>query len=161
MTASMTVTAVSGTGTSPLEPLVGQAISFAITFGAAQRAYEPQNDCATTSYGESMPINGATGSTSALVQSGILDQLPYWEALLSVCDPASGSSVTLRSDNEAGLGVSFGCHDLAPSLLVLDSAGHPTWSTFIETSSCDATIYDQLNGRLYAATGITLRVDAP
>jgi hypothetical protein len=160
VTSTMTVTPVSGTGTSPLEPLVGQVISFAITFAPADRAYEPQNGCPTTIYGATVQTS-ATGSTAALVQSGMLDHLPYWEALISVCMPLSGSSVTLRSDNQAGLGVGFGCHDLLPSLLELDGDGHPSWSTFVENTGCDATIYDQLNGRLYAATDITMQFDAP
>jgi hypothetical protein len=160
ITSTMTVTPVSGTGTSPLEPLVGQVISFSITFGAPDRAYEPQNNCPTTIYGR-QSATSATGSTATVVQTEMLDHLPYWEALLSVCMPLSGSSVTLRSDNQAGLGVSFGCHDLAPSLLELDGDGHPRWSTFVEMSGCDATIYDQLNGRLYAATDIAMQFDAP
>src|SRR5512140_299617 len=79
-TATMTVTPVSGTGTSPLEPLVGQVISFEVTFGPAQRGYDPDGGCPTTTYGQLDPHLQAMGPTAAIVQPQILDLLPYWDA---------------------------------------------------------------------------------
>jgi hypothetical protein len=161
VTTTMTVELVSGTGVSPLDPLAGQVITFSITFAPAARGYDPVNGCPTTTYGQMAPAKLAAGATAPTVQTEVLDLLPYWEAVISACDPASGSSATLRSDNEAGLGLIFGCHDLAPSLLVLDAQQHAQWSTFVETTNCDATLYDQLHGRLFAGSNMTMQFEAP
>jgi hypothetical protein len=160
VTPTMTVTAVSGSGVSPLEPLVGQQISFEATFVAPSIGHDPEGNCPTTVYGEMIAGKVAAGDTSALVQSGILDMLPYWEAVLSVCNPTSGSSFLLRSDNQAGLAINITCFDLPPSALGINSDGEPRMDTFMTTGRCSATLYDQLNGRLYGGDGISMNVVA-
>ncbi|MEO8554139.1 MAG: hypothetical protein ABI678_29390 [Kofleriaceae bacterium] len=160
VTSTMTVTAVSGSGTSPLEPLVGQQLAFTITFAAPSIGHEPANGCPTTDDHETVSSKVATGATAALVQSDVLDILSDWEAVLNVCTPASGSSITLRSDNEAGLGLVFACFDLPPSALGIDGAGEPRWSSFQTTGRCDATLYDQLHGRTYGGSGLEMKIVA-
>jgi hypothetical protein len=161
VTPTMTVTVVSGSGVSPLEPLVGQQISFAVTFAAPSTGHDPEGDCPTTVYGEMVADKVATGSNSPLVQSNVLGILPYWEAVLSVCNPTSGSSFTLRSDNQAGLGLIFTCFDLPPSALGIDSSAEPRMASFMTSGRCDATLYDELNGRLYGGNGLEMNVVAP
>ena len=161
VTPTMTVNVVSGSGTSPLEPLVGQQISFEIAFAAPGIGHDPEGGCPTTIYGEMVADKTATGSTAALVQSNILGILPYWEAVLSVCTPTSGSSFVLRSDNEAGLGLNFTCFDLPPAALGINSDGEPRMDTLTTTGRCTATLYDQLNGRLYGGDGLEMKVVAP
>ncbi|HET9990230.1 MAG TPA: hypothetical protein VFQ65_16985 [Kofleriaceae bacterium] len=161
VTPQMTVTVVSGSGVSPLEPLVGQQIQFDIAFAAPSIGHDPEGDCPTTVYGEMVADKVATGATSALVQSNILGILPEWEAVLSVCNPTSGSSFTLRSDNQAGLGLIFTCFDLPPSALGIDGQGEPRMGSFMTTGRCDATLYDQLNSRLYGGAGLEMNVVVP
>jgi len=160
VTPTMTVTAVSGSGTSPLEPLVGQQISFSISFAAPSIGHDPEGGCPTTVYGEMVADKVATGSSSALVQSGILGILPYWEAVLAVCNPTSGSSFVLRSDNSAGLGVNFTCFDLPPAALGINSDDEPRMDSFMTTGRCTATVYDELNARLYGGDGLEMKVVA-
>jgi len=160
ITPTMTVTAVGGSGTSPLEPLVGQQLSFTITFAAPSIGHDPEHDCPTTVDGEMVASKVATGATASLVQSNVLDILPYWEAVMNVCNPASGSSLTLRSDNQAGLGLNFACFELPPSSLGIDGSGDPKWSSFQTTGRCDATLYDQLDGRTYGGDGLAMKVVA-
>jgi len=160
VTPTMTVTAVSGSGTSPLEPLVGQQISFDVEFVAPGIGHDPEGGCPTTVYGEMVATKTATGSTASLVQSNILGILPYWEAVLAVCNPTSGSSFVLRSDNSAGLGVNFTCFDLPPDALGINGDGQPRMGTFMTTGRCTATVYDQLNGRLYGGDGLEMKVVA-
>jgi hypothetical protein len=116
--------------------------------------------CPTTNDGEMVTSKVATGSTAALVQSNVLDILPYWEAVLNVCTPASGSSITLRSDNQAGLGLSFECFELPPAALGIDGNGDPKWSSIQTTGRCDATLYDQLDARTYGGDGLEMKIVA-
>jgi len=161
VTPEMTVTVVSGSGVSPLEPLVGQQLQFDVVFSAPSIGHDPEGDCPTTVYGEMVADKVASGATSALVQSNVLDILPYWEAVLSICNPTSGSSFTLRSDNQAGLGLIFTCFDLPPNALGIDSADEPRMGSFMTTGRCDATLYDELNGRLYGGDGLEMNIVAP
>jgi hypothetical protein len=160
VTPTMTVTAGTGSGTSPLEALVGQQVSFTITFAAPSIGHDRDHDCPTTLDGEMVTSKVATGATASLVQTDVLDILPYWEAELNVCNPASGSSLTLRSDNQAGLGLNFACFELPPSSLAIDGSGDPKWSSFQTTGRCDATLYDQLNARTYGGSGLEMKVVA-
>jgi len=160
VTPTMTVTAVSGSGTSPLEPLVGQQISFEVAFVSPTLGHDPEGGCPTTVYGEMVATKTATGSTAALVQSDILGILPYWEAALEVCNPTSASSFVLRSDNQAGLGLIFTCFDLPPPALGINADGEPRMDTFTTTGRCTATLYDQLNARLYGGDGLEMKVVA-
>jgi hypothetical protein len=160
ITPTMTVTPGSGAGVSPLEALVGQQISVKVTFVAPSVGHDPEGDCPTTVYGEMVADKVATGSNAALVQTGILDMLPYWEAVLSVCTPTSGSSFVLRSDNQAGLAANFTCFDLPPAALGINSDGEPRMDTFMTTGRCSAILYDQLDTRLYAGDGLEMNVVA-
>jgi hypothetical protein len=162
MTSTYTVGVVSGTGTSPLEPLVGQTITVAVTFVKPNHGYEAtMPTCKDTNFEQLMPARVATGAMPDLVTAQILDMLPDWIATLEVCNPTSGSSAEIRSDNEAGLAMTVGCHDLPSSLETTDDNGHPAWVNADITSGCDVTLYDQLNGRLYSGSNVTLRIDAP
>jgi hypothetical protein len=161
VTSTMTVTAGSGSGVSPYEALVGQQISVEVTFVAPSTGHDPEGNCPTTVYGETVADKVATGSNAAPVQSGILDILPYWEAVPAVCNPTSGSSFVLRSDNQMGQAINLTCLDLPPAALGIDADGEPRMSTFMTTGNCSATLYDEANTRLYGGTGISMKVVAP
>ena len=154
VTTTMTVTTVSGAGPSPLDPLDGQVLSIEITFTGAATGHDNQNGCIDTVSSTSTPVKVATGPTADLVQSGVLDILPEWDARLELCNPASSSTASLLSDNEAGLGLSFGCRDLPASAIEIDN-NHPVWTTFSATA-CDITLYDQLHARLFGGTNVKM-----
>jgi hypothetical protein len=161
VTPTMTVTAVSGSGVSPLEVLVGQQISFTVTFVAPSTGHDPEGGCPTTVYGEMVADKVAMGSNAAFVQSNVLAILPYWEAVLSVCNPTSGSSFVLRSDNQMGQAFNGTCFDLPPAALGINSDGEPRMDTFMTTGRCSGTLYDEMNGRLYGGDGLEMNVVAP
>jgi hypothetical protein len=162
MTSTYTVGVESGSGTSPLEPLVGQAITVEITFVKPNHGYDSSMPtCKDTNFEQLMPARVATGAMPDLVTTQILDMLPDWIATLEVCNPVSGSSTEIRSDNEAGLAMTVGCHQLPTSLETMDDKGNPAWASADITSGCDVTLYDQLNGRLYNGSNVSLRIDSP
>ena len=160
VTSTMTVTAGSGSGVSPLEVQVGQQIAFTVTFVAPTLGHDPEGNCPTTVYGEMVADKVAMGSNAAFVQSNVLAILPYWEAVLSVCNPASGSSFVLRSDNQMGQAINGTCFDLPPAALGINSDGEPRVGTFTTTGRCSATLYDEANARLYGGDGLVMNVVA-
>lgn len=155
VTTTMTVTTVSGAGPSPLDPLDGQPFSIEITFAGATSDHDDQNGCIDTVLSTDTPVKVATGPSADLVQSGVLDILPEWDARLELCNPTSGSTASLRSDNQAGLGLSFGCQDLPASAIEIEN-NHPVWTTFSSTA-CDITLWDELHGRLFGGTNVTMK----
>lgn len=157
VSASFTIASASGAGTSPLDGLVGQAVTFEVVLTAASTGHEDAAGCKRTTTGSSAPEKTASGATAATVQTGILDHLPDWDAKLELCDTAALSSVSLLSDNQAGLAVTLGCRDLPASALAHDGDGNAAWTAFSATT-CDGSVYDQLNGRLFTASAITLRI---
>ncbi|HSD90929.1 MAG TPA: hypothetical protein VLB44_25570 [Kofleriaceae bacterium] len=157
MSASMTVADGAGSGTSPLDGLIGQTVAFEIDFLSPGTAFEMVDTCHRTSYSTEMPASTSSGATASIVQTEILEHLPAWNARLELCDPASLSSVTLMADNEAGLAVTVGCRDIPLSAQHRDGNGNPAWSTFSSTT-CDGQIYDQLHARLFTGAAVTLHV---
>jgi hypothetical protein len=159
-TSTLTVTPQSGAGESPFEALVDQTITVEITFAAANHSFGADvPTCSESTYEQIEPAKIATGAMPDLVQTQILGALPDWIATLELCTPASGSSVQIRSDNSAGLALTVGCHDLPPNAQGRDGDNHPTWTSVELATNCDATLYDQLRGRLYGGTNVSMRID--
>jgi len=155
----MRVAITSGAGPSPLDPLDGQPLAIAVTFDHPASSYDTPAGCRETALDELQPPRVATGATAALVTTNVLDILPEWDVKLDLCEPSSGSTATLHSDNNMGLGLIFGCSGLPPSALASDSAGHPLFTSFTVTS-CSATLYDQANGRLFGGQNMMMVYDA-
>ena len=160
VTSTMTITAGSGSGVSPLEVLVGQQVMFTVTFVAPSVGHDPEGNCPTTVYGELVADKVAMGSNAGFFQSNVLAILPYWEAVLSVCNPTSGSSFVLRSDNQMGQAINGTCFELPPAALGINSDGEPRMATFMTTGRCSATLYDEANARLYGGDGLAMNVIA-
>ena len=156
-TTSFPLTNVSGMGTSPLQPLLGQTISFEVELAAPTITHDTIDNCRTTVHWSAMPPRTASGATASTVQTEILDRLPDWDAKLELCADAASSSVVLHSDNQGGLAVIVGCLSVPAAAQQRDGAGDPVWSSF-EASMCDATVYDQLNGPLFTSSGFTMTV---
>jgi len=143
-----------GMGPSPLDGLLGEAIAFEVELVAPVITHETVEACRWTVHATEMPAAAATGPHAAIVQTEILDRLPAWDLRLALCERASDSSVTLHADFE-GLAVIAGCLALPASAQVRDGDGNPRWTEFAGTA-CDATVYDQLHGRLFSARDFTM-----
>ena len=113
--------------------------------------------CRWTTQDSAMPIRTATGATAATVQTQILDMLPAWNLRLALCDPADQSTVTIQSDNNAGLAVIVGCLELPTSAMARDGNGDPEFSDFT-AAGCQATVYDQLHGRLFVSSEFSMKI---
>ena len=150
LSTTLTVTEATGNGTSPLEAIVNQPTTFTIDVVAPGIGHDTENTCRWTTLSVAMPTAIASGTNAALVQTEVLDRLPGYDVRLELCDPADLSSASLFADNQAGLGVTIGCKAVPSSAMVKDGHGDPLWTAFT-ASSCDASIYDQLRGRLYTA----------
>jgi hypothetical protein len=144
-----------GIGPSPLDPLLGQSIGFDVEVANAVIAHATAEGCRWTVNTTEVPVATATGSNAALVQTEILDRLPAWDVKLALCDVAAQSSVTLHADFE-GMAVIAGCLVVPASAQVRDGAGDPRWTDFTG-ASCQATVYDQLHGRLFTAHDVTMQ----
>lgn len=146
--ASFVVTDFLGNGPSPLDPLRGQTIAVEIAFPQIDYARGDESDtpdCISTLISSFPAERTATGDTAALVQSGILDMLQYWDIKLQLCKQYTGSSITLHSEIDA-LNLSFGCFGIPSSAFVRTSDGYPEL-TSMTASQCSATILDVVNNR--------------
>lgn len=154
---TMTLSEMSGMGPSPLDPLYQQQIGFEVEFVAASPGHDTVETCKWSVEDTDMPVLTATGATAATVQSQILDILPVWNARLALCDMADQSTVTVQSDNQGGLAVIVGCLGVPASAQVRDGNGDPKWTSFTATA-CQATVYDQLHGRLFMAHDFSMTI---
>jgi hypothetical protein len=151
----ITLAEQSGMGPSPLDPLLGEAIELEVELAEAAIGYDTVETCKWTVHSSAAPIATATGVHAAIVQTEILDRLPDWNLRLALCDNPDQSTVTLLSDNGAGLAVTAGCLGLPPSAMVHDGDGHPRWTDF-SANRCDGSVYDQLHGRLFTGRDFTM-----
>jgi hypothetical protein len=146
-----------GAGPSPLDPLLGRSIAFEVDVAAALITHATVESCRWTVHESDTPVASAMGGDAAFVQAEILDRLPAWDLTLALCEPANQSSVTLHADFE-GLAVIAGCLELPASSQVRDGDGEPRWTDFTG-ARCEATVYDQLHGRLFTAHEVTMRFE--
>jgi hypothetical protein len=148
-TTSFAVTEFTGNGPSPLDPLNGQTIAMEIVFPQIDYARGDESDtadCISTVISSFPAERTATGDSAALVQSGILDMLQYWDIKLQLCKEYTGSSIMLHSEI-ASLNLSFGCFGIPSSAFVRASDGYPEL-TSMTASQCSATILDVVNNRV-------------
>jgi hypothetical protein len=141
------VTNMSGTGPSPLDPLVGQLIAIAVAFPdvTVSRGYEGDTaECKSTIVESPTAERLAVGPTADLVQTEILDRLPYWDVRIQLCTTGK-SSITLHSEI-APLNLAFGCFGI-PGSAMIRRDGYPQLTSFIATE-CSATILDVVNNRV-------------
>jgi hypothetical protein len=151
---SILLGAQTGMGPSPLDGLLGETIELEVQLVAPVIEHATVEACRWTVHTTEMPVAIASGEHAAIVQTEILDRLPAWDLRLALCDPASDSSVTLHADFE-GLAVVAGCLALPASAQVRDGNGEPRWTDFT-ASACDATVYDELHGRLFSGRDFTM-----
>jgi hypothetical protein len=159
--ASFTVTSIAGSGTSPLDPLMGQTIDFEIVWQTAASNHGVGDDpagCKTTAVGFGTAERTARGATADLVQREILDKLDNWSIGLQLCDASAGrSSVTLDSTiDELNLG--FGCFGLPDTAKKNGSDGYPAVTSFTATE-CSATILDVVNNRALMNASFAMTID--
>ncbi|HEY5920550.1 MAG TPA: hypothetical protein VIV11_02715 [Kofleriaceae bacterium] len=154
---SFTLSMMSGMGPSPLDPLYQQTIGFEVEMTAPVIGHSTVEMCRWTTQDSEMPIRTATGATASTVQTQILDMLPAWNVRLALCDPADQSTITLQSDNQAGLAVIVGCLQLPANAMARDGNGDPKWTDFT-AAGCQATVYDQLHGRLFTSSEFSMKI---
>jgi hypothetical protein len=146
-TTSFVVTMMAGNGPSPLDPLVGKTIDMQVVFPDVNtsRGYEGDTpECKSTLIEWAEAERTASGETAQLVQTELLDRLPYWDVRIQLCTTGK-SSITLHSEI-APLNLAFGCFGI-PGSAMIRRDGYPQLTSFTATE-CSATILDVVNNRV-------------
>jgi len=157
VTTSFTITELTGTGPSPLDPLNGQALALAITLDAPAVFHTMTSGCRQTAFRGDDPPRSASGGAAATVEAEILERLPEWFVVLDLCEPAAQSRILVEAVIDE-LNLQLGCLSVPASANVRDGNGDPVLTTFTG-ASCTATILDVVNNRALGATAFTIRFE--
>jgi hypothetical protein len=151
---------VSGSNPSPLADIVGLPIGFSLQFANPTETFETVGGCTRrTTASVDGPFFVDDGDAKATVTDAFLGILPMWEARLELCDDVSLSSISIFTDNDAGLAVYAGCLTLPAPAIVRDADDQPTWTSFTG-ARCDGFVNDDLRGRMFRMDPLVLDVHA-
>lgn len=146
-TTSFVVTDVTGSGTSPLDALAGMTIDMTVVFPdvIVTQGYDGDSaDCKSEIVEWPEATRTAAGASAQLVQTEILDRLPYWDVRIQLCK--TGKSSILLHSEIAPLNLAYGCFGI-PSSAMVEKDGFPQLTSFVATE-CSATILDVVNNRV-------------
>ncbi len=146
-TTSFVVTDVTGAGSSPLDALAGMTIDMTVVFPdvIVTQGYEGDSaDCKSEIVEWPEATRTANGTAAQIVQTEILDRLPYWDVRIQLCK--TGKSSILLHSEIAPLNLAYGCFGI-PSSAMVEKDGFPQLTSFVATE-CSATILDVVNNRI-------------